>query len=96
MFVACALHDAQNAFKWAMGSSTPDADVLRNIPISVESLRNSTDLLQKHLALWVNNVLRFAPAGIERHPLRPQRGSRNTEDGVQGRHLGMTSARRAV
>ena len=30
------------------------------------------------------------------HPLQPQRGRRNTEDGVQGRHLGMTSARRAV
>ena len=62
VFVACALHDAQNAFKWAMVSSTPDADVLRNIHMSVESLRNSTDLLVKHIALWVCKVVRFAPA----------------------------------
>ena len=54
--------DAQTAFKSAMVSSTPDADVLRNIHISDESLRKSTDLRVKHIALWVSKVVRFAPA----------------------------------
>ena len=61
-FCRLALHDAQNTFSWAMGSSTPDADVLRNIYISVERLRNSIDLFQKHVALWVKKVVRVAPA----------------------------------
>ena len=59
VFAPCALHDAQNAFKWAMAGGVVDADLLRNVHIAVESLRNSTDLLVRHVALWVNRHIRF-------------------------------------
>ena len=57
---ACALHDAQNAFRWGMRSHIDDKDMLRDIYVSIESLRNSFDVLRTYMAEWVAARLSFA------------------------------------
>ena len=49
----CALHDSQNAFKWAFLEHLANTQMMRYIYISIESLRNSADLVGCHLATWV-------------------------------------------
>ena len=61
VFAPCALHAAQNAFTWSMAGCMADPELLRNVHIAVESLRNSTDLLVKHVAMWIHTRLRFVP-----------------------------------
>ena len=53
----CALHDSQNAFRWAFHSECTDRSLMRDIYISVESLRNSSDLLSSRLASWIGQHL---------------------------------------
>ena len=53
----CALHDAQNGFRWGLLSSCKDTQLMRDLYISVESLRNSMDLLSSRLAGWLTSVL---------------------------------------
>ena len=55
----CALHDSQNAFRWAFGEECKDRALMRDLYISVESLRNSADLLSSRLASWVGSCIRF-------------------------------------
>ena len=50
---ACALHDSQNAFRWAMWNSFTDKELVRDIYIAIESLRRSADVLQSHLYEWI-------------------------------------------
>ena len=57
----CALHDAQNAFKWGFMSECADRQMMRDIYVAIESLRKSADLLSKHLAMWVSKRLRMVP-----------------------------------
>ena len=45
---ACALHDAQNAFKWALWKQFVEKELTRDIYIGIESLRKSADLLPFH------------------------------------------------
>lgn len=49
----CAAHDAQSAFRWGMGADLKDRDLLRDVYIAIESLRNSTDLLIRYAVQWV-------------------------------------------
>ena len=49
----CACHDAQNSFRWAMGERATDRELLRDVYVSIESLRQSMDLVQAHLPEWV-------------------------------------------
>ena len=55
----CALHDSQNAFRWAYFKESNDRSLMRDIYISVESLRNSADLISSGMASWVVRNLVF-------------------------------------
>eukprot|EP00974_Lingulodinium_polyedra_P043754 4200419-Lingulodinium_polyedra.AAC.1 len=56
----CAAHDAQNAFRWGMQSMAKDKEMLRDVYVSIESLRNSLDLINSHVAEWVTARLSVA------------------------------------
>ena len=58
----CAMHDAQNAFRWAMRALFKDKLLLRDCYVGIESLRNSWDLLTGHLALWITKRIAFRPS----------------------------------
>ena len=45
----CALHDAQNAFRWAFLPQCCDSQLMRDLYVSIESLRNSHSLIQEHI-----------------------------------------------
>ena len=49
----CALHDLQNGFKWGLKSQVEDTSLMRDLYITVESLRNSMDLLSSQISSWV-------------------------------------------
>jgi hypothetical protein len=55
----CSLHDAQNGFRWGLFSSCRDAQLMRDLYITVEALRNSIDLLSSRLAGWIASCLTF-------------------------------------
>ena len=57
----CALHDCQNGFKWALLAECTDADLLRDLYISVESLRSSHDLISGHVGHWLWERLKRRP-----------------------------------
>ena len=61
----CALHDSHNAFRWAFLQQVKDRSLMRDLYISVESLRNSADLLSSHMASWILSVLTFVDAQDE-------------------------------
>ena len=56
----CALHDCQNSFKWGLLQEFCDRDLMRDIYVAVESLRNSADLISRHIGEWVSLRLRAA------------------------------------
>ena len=56
---ACSLHDTQSAFRWGLGPKLRDSELLRDVYISVESLRNSMDLLLRYVAEWVTGRIVF-------------------------------------
>lgn len=56
----CAAHDVSNALKWALGS-IDGVDVLKDLHISIEALRNSFPHLHKHLAPALLARLTFVP-----------------------------------
>jgi hypothetical protein len=53
IFTACALHDAQNSFRWAMTYRYEDKDVLKDCYIALEGLRHMTDTFANKLAEFV-------------------------------------------
>ena len=57
---ACVMHDVDSCFRRAMRIHTTK-DVLSNLFITVESVRNAFDLVSKEVPLWVPSVLHFAP-----------------------------------
>jgi hypothetical protein len=74
VFTGCALHDAQIAFKRPLLEWMGDADCVRNVHVAVESIRNSMDLIIRHLGLWITRSLRFGP------PLTDDRQTWEKED----------------
>jgi hypothetical protein len=58
-FTACALHDAQNAFRWSLKELFDDADLLKSVYIGVASIRNSTDTLLTYVGEWVSLNLQY-------------------------------------
>ena len=58
---ACANHDAQNALKWSLLGVCSEPQVLKQLLISIESLRNSYDLLHRHLQGFIVQRLSFVP-----------------------------------
>eukprot|EP00974_Lingulodinium_polyedra_P085686 8297665-Lingulodinium_polyedra.AAC.1 len=62
----CALHDCQNAFRWSMHADFKDRALLRDVYISIASLRKSFDLLTNYLPGWIAERLTFrAPMPVE-------------------------------
>ena len=57
----CSLHDAQNAFRWGLLNKFQDRQLMRDIYISVESLRNSADIISSSVSAWVLRMISFAP-----------------------------------
>ena len=57
----CAAHDAQTAFRWGMGTAFQDKQRLRYLYIGIDSLRNSMDFINRHLAEWIARRLDFVP-----------------------------------
>ena len=60
----CAMRDAQNGLKWALARSTESGDVVRDLHICIESLRNSFLMLHSHLRPF----LREANIGFDHEP----------------------------
>lgn len=58
---ACAAHDAQSAFRWGLQAWLGDKDLLRDAYVSIESLRNSMDLIIGHIGEWVSLRFSFVP-----------------------------------
>lgn len=56
----CAVHDANNAFKWALASRFDNKDLLRDAYICAESLRNSWAAITTNLCEWIALRLSFA------------------------------------
>ena len=61
LVTACALHDAHNAFRWALFWRFRDTDLIRDCYVGIEALRRSMGLISSHVAEWVVLHLRFDP-----------------------------------
>ena len=57
----CSLHDSQNAFRWGKLNQFQDKSLMRDLYISVESLRNSADLISTRICSWISRMLSYAP-----------------------------------
>ena len=57
--MACAPHDAQNAFRWSMGCWLEDKGFLRAVYDVIDSLRNTMDIVHSHLAEWIVRRMSF-------------------------------------
>jgi hypothetical protein len=60
----CAMHDAQNGLKWSLVPFTESSDVVRDLHIVIESLRNSFFVLHSHLG----SFLQEANIGFDHEP----------------------------
>ena len=58
----CALHDGHNSFRWAFLDQCKNRSLMRDLYVSVESLRNSADVITSHMTRWVFSVLQFVDA----------------------------------
>eukprot|EP00971_Amphidinium_carterae_P279525 5549207-Amphidinium_carterae.1 len=68
--IPCAAHDAQNALKWALLLGATDAELIKDVFVIVESLRNSLDTLHMHLPAFVAEYITPAEEVLESEPLR--------------------------
>ena len=57
---ACANHDINKAFEWAMWFDASSKELLSEVHISIESLRNSFDVIVKHVGLFIAKRIDFA------------------------------------
>jgi hypothetical protein len=60
----CALHDAQNGLKWALAPFAGSGDLVRDLHITIESLRNAFLMLHSHLGAF----LQEANIGFDHEP----------------------------
>ena len=60
----CGSHDAHNALKWSLHERMTDDAFLKDVHILIESLRNSYDLLVRHLGRWIVASLSFEDWGF--------------------------------
>lgn len=56
----CGLHDCHNGLKWGMHTHFNDPSLMKDIYIVIESLRNSHNLIQRHLRAWIADKVQFA------------------------------------
>ena len=47
----CAMHDAHNAFRWGFLSEVRNRELMRDVYVAIESIRNSMDLVNKHIGV---------------------------------------------
>jgi hypothetical protein len=57
--MGCFAHDCHGGLKWSVLSQFQDKGCMRSCFITVEALRNSNDLLMKHVAPWIMSTLQF-------------------------------------
>eukprot|EP00969_Alexandrium_andersonii_P180255 7966838-Alexandrium_andersonii.AAC.1 len=55
----CGCHDCHNGLKWGMHFQFADKELLKDMHIIVESLRNAYGLLYSHLAQWLADTVLF-------------------------------------
>ena len=59
VITACALHDANNAFKWALAYRFDSKDLLRDAYIAVASIKNSWSIITRNMCEWIALRLGF-------------------------------------
>ena len=59
--VPCCVHDLQNAILWSLFHGSKDVDLIKDLHISIESLRNGYSLLLSHLGGFLAERVRFKP-----------------------------------
>ena len=57
----CVLHSLHNSLKWSMFAQFSDLQLMKDLWAVFASLRESFDLLETHLALWLDSVLLPTP-----------------------------------
>lgn len=62
--VGCILHDTHNSLRWGVFDYSSNKDCMRAFFITLESLRNSYDLLMAQLPRWLPKVLAFEEWGF--------------------------------
>ena len=68
---ACALHDAHNAFRWGFIAEVKNRELMRNVYIGMESLRNSVMIMTTHMGTWISRRISYAePLNMEWVDLR--------------------------
>jgi len=55
----CAVHDTHNGLKWSLFFYCQQTDVLKDVFVVIESLRNCLDLLHGYLGAWLAEHLHF-------------------------------------
>ena len=60
VFTGCALHDAHNSLKWSLHGHFRDAELMKDVFITIAPLRNSFDLILPFLPAWLVEHLEFA------------------------------------
>jgi hypothetical protein len=58
----CACHDAHNALRWGMSQGFGDKELLKELVVGVEALRNGYSTLHEYLAGWLSQRVRFVAA----------------------------------
>ena len=74
-FVAtgCSNHDCQNALKWSLAPFLESAEVLKDLYIVVESLRNAFGLLVRHLKHFLAASIAFSDVAMNSREAAPSR-----------------------
>ena len=55
----CCNHDAHNSLKWALHFYFQDLTLLKDMWITIESVRNSYGLLHQHMGSWLLDTVTF-------------------------------------
>ena len=55
----CCVHDVHNGLKWGLFAYTTDPQLIKDIYIVIESLRNAYSLLYSHMGQWLLDKMRF-------------------------------------
>ena len=67
----CACHDTHNAFKWGMHQQFQNLELLKELYIAIESIRNSYGLLVRYMPKWLLQKLKFVECSDHASGLGP-------------------------
>ena len=65
-WTGCCCHDTHNAFKWGMHLEFQELDLLKELYIAIEAVRNSYGQLISHLPQWLLSRVRFVDVSHHR------------------------------